>query len=56
MPEATDDIREILRKAYQIEVDGYTFYSMAADQASKQPVQELFDKLARDEVQHKAYL
>jgi len=24
MPETTDDIREILRKAYQIEVDGYT--------------------------------
>ena len=53
---ANDDIREILKKAYQIEVDGYTFYSMAADRASKPAVQELFDKLARDEVQHKAYL
>jgi rubrerythrin len=51
-----DDIREILRKAYQIEVDGYTFYSMAAEKADKPAVQELFDKLARDEVQHKAYL
>jgi len=51
-----NDIREILRKAYQIEVDGYTFYSMAAERASKPAVQELFDKLARDEVQHKAYL
>jgi len=51
-----DDIREILKKAYQIEVDGYTFYSMAADRASKPAVQELFDKLARDEIQHKAYL
>ena len=56
MTQANDDIREILRKAYQIEVDGYTFYSMAADRASKPAVQELFDKLARDEVQHKAYL
>jgi rubrerythrin len=53
---AHDEIREILKKAYQIEVDGYTFYSMAADRASKPAVQELFDKLARDEVQHKAYL
>ena len=53
---ANDEIREILRKAYQIEVDGYTFYSMAAEQAKKDAVQELFDKLARDEVQHKAYL
>jgi len=51
-----NEIREILKKAYQIEVDGYTFYSMAAERASKPAVQELFDKLARDEVQHKAYL
>ncbi len=51
-----DDIREVLKKAYQIEVDGYTFYSMAADRAEKPAVQELFDKLASDEVQHKAYL
>ncbi len=51
-----DDIREILRKAYQIEVDGHTFYSMAAERAEKKPVEDLFDKLARDEVQHKAYL
>jgi rubrerythrin len=51
-----DDIREVLKKAYQIEVDGYTFYSMAADRADKPAVQELFDKLAQDEVQHKAYL
>ena len=51
-----DEIRDILSKAYQIEVDGYTFYSMAAERADKTAVQELFDKLARDEVQHKAYL
>ena len=56
MPEAQDEIREILKKAYQIEVDGYTFYSMTAERASKPAVQDLFDKLARDEVQHKAYL
>jgi rubrerythrin len=56
MNQAQDEIREVLRKAYQIEVDGYTFYSMAAERAEKEPVQELFDKLARDEVQHKAYL
>ena len=51
-----EDIREVLKKAYQIEVDGYTFYSMAADRAEKPAVQELFDKLAQDEVQHKAYI
>ncbi len=56
MNQIDDQVREILRKAYQIEVDGYTFYSMAAEQSKKAAVQELFDKLARDEVQHKAYL
>jgi rubrerythrin len=56
MTDAKIEIQEILKKAYQIEVDGYTFYSMAADKAEKEPVQELFDKLARDEVEHKTYL
>lgn len=51
-----EEIKEVLRKAYQIEVDGYTFYSMVAERAEKPAVQELFDKLARDEVQHKAFI
>ena len=53
---ADDQILEILRKAYQIEVDGYTFYSMTADRADKPAVQELFGKLAQDEIQHQAFL
>jgi rubrerythrin len=53
---ARDQIVDILRKAYQIEVDGYTFYSMTADRAIKPAVQELFGKLAQDEVQHQAFL
>jgi len=51
-----DAILEIIRKAYQIEVDGYTFYSMTAERAQKPAVQELFGKLASDEVQHQAFL
>lgn len=51
-----EEIKEVLRKAYQIEVDGYTFYSMVADRADKPAVRELFDKLAHDEVQHKAFI
>ena len=51
-----DEIVDILRKAYQIEVDGYTFYSMTADRADKPAVQELFGRLAQDEVQHQAFL
>ena len=49
-------VLDILRKAYQIEVDGYTFYSMTAERATKPAVQELFAKLAADEVQHQAFL
>jgi len=52
----SEQIVDILRKAYQIEVDGYTFYSMTADRAEKPAVQELFGKLAQDEVQHQAFL
>ena len=51
-----EQILEILKKAYQIEVDGYTFYSMTADRADKPAVQELFGRLAQDEVQHQAFL
>lgn len=51
-----DAVLDILRKAYQIEVDGYTFYSMTAERAEKPAVQELFAKLAEDEVQHQAFL
>lgn len=49
-------VLDILKKAYQIEVDGYTFYSMTAERTDKPAVRELFDKLASDEVQHQAFL
>ena len=51
-----EQVLDILRKAYQIEVDGYTFYSMTAERAEKDAVRELFAKLASDEVQHQAFL
>jgi rubrerythrin len=51
-----DAILDIIHKAYQIELDGYTFYSMTAERAQKPAVQELFAKLASDEVQHQAFL
>ncbi len=51
-----DTILAIINKAYQIELDGYTFYSMTAERAQKPAVQELFAKLASDEVQHQAFL
>jgi len=51
-----DAITDILRKAFQVEVDGLTFYSMAADRANKPATKKLFERLARDETEHQAYL
>ena len=56
MSDTQDTILDILRKAYQIEVNGYTFYSMVSDKAKKPAVGELFEKLARDEVEHQTFL
>lgn len=53
---ANPEILGILQKAYQVETDGYTFYSMIADRTDKDAVRDVFAKLARDEVQHKAFL
>jgi len=47
---------DTLRRAFQIEVDGYTFYSMAADKARSAAVRDMFAKLAGDEQQHQVYL
>lgn len=54
--DSRQEILDILKKAFQIEVDGYTFYAMTAERAAKPAVQELFAKLARDEVEHQRYL
>jgi rubrerythrin len=56
MAEARAQILETLHDAYQIEVDGYTFYAMTAEKAAKPAVKELFEKLAADEIQHQTYL
>jgi rubrerythrin len=56
MSETSAFILDIVSKAYQIETDGYTFYAMTAERAQKPAVQELFAKLASDEVQHQAFL
>ena len=51
-----DAIADVLRKAFQVEVDGFTFYSMTAERATKPAVQQLFERLARDETEHQAYI
>ena len=49
-------IADVLRKAFQVEVDGFTFYSMTAERSTKPAVRQLFERLARDETEHKAYI
>ena len=49
-------ISDVLRKAFQVEVDGFTFYSMALERATKPAARKLFERLARDETEHKAYI
>jgi rubrerythrin len=56
MSTTREAILDVVGKAYQIETDGYTFYSMTAERASKPAVEELFSKLASDEKQHQAFL
>ena len=51
-----DAITDVLRKAFQVEVDGFTFYSMALQGATKPAARKLFERLARDETEHKAYI
>jgi rubrerythrin len=51
-----DAISDVLKKAFQVEVDGFTFYSMAVEAATKPAVRKLFERLARDETEHKAYI
>jgi rubrerythrin len=51
-----DAITDVLRKAFQVEVDGFTFYSMAAERTTKPAAQQLFERLARDETEHQAYI
>jgi len=52
----SDAIVDILRKAFQVEVDGLTFYTMTAESATKPASKSLFERLARDETEHQAYL
>jgi len=56
MTKELDAIADVLRKAFQVEVDGFTFYSMTAERTTKPAVRQLFERLARDETEHKAYI
>lgn len=51
-----DKILDILQKSYEIEINGYTFYTMTAEKSEKPATKELFQKLAHDEIEHQNYL
>lgn len=54
--EVKDKILEILQKSYEIEINGYTFYTMTAEKSENPATKELFQKLAHDEIEHQNYL
>ena len=43
-----DSITGVLRKAFQVEVDGFTFYSMTAERVTRPAVRRLFDSIRVD--------
>jgi rubrerythrin len=53
---ANDKILEILQKSYEVEINGFTFYTMTAEKSQNPATKELFQKLAHDEVEHQNYL
>jgi rubrerythrin len=56
MDAATERMAEGLKKAIQAEIDGYHFYMMAARSTSDEKGREVFEKLARDEMDHMNWL
>ncbi|MFH0882333.1 MAG: ferritin family protein [bacterium] len=56
MDEAIQRITEGLKKAIQLEGDGYNFYRMAANGTSDPKGREVFDMLAREEAEHARFL
>jgi len=51
MPDETQTL-EILKKAIQVERDGYLFYKTAAEKTVDAKGKEMFESLASDEVKH----
>ena len=56
MSDAMKEILEGLEKAIQAEVDGYHFYMMAAAGTSDPQAREVFEQLAKEEVDHTNFL
>jgi rubrerythrin len=52
----TDMILAGLKQAMQAEVDGHNFYKMAANSTSDEQGKEVFNQLAKDEVEHYTFL
>ena len=51
-----DRILEGLKEAMQAEVDGHNFYKMAANNTTDEMGKEVFNDLAKDEVEHFVFL
>jgi len=51
-----DDYYEILELAIAREVEAYNFYLALADRVKEQQIREIFESLAKEELEHKAKL
>jgi rubrerythrin len=56
MDETTKRLVDGLRQAMEAEVDGYHFYQMAARTTADPKGREIFEQLAREEVEHHNFL
>ena len=56
MDAATKQVAEGLKKAIQTELDGYHFFRMAAATTQDPKGREVFDALAREELEHERFL
>ena len=48
----TDDVKDAIKKAIQMEKDGYEFYQKAAAQTTSKMGATIFESLANDELMH----
>ena len=56
MTATKNEMLEGLLQAYKAEVDGYHFYMMAARSTDDPKGREVFERLAKDEVEHARFL
>jgi rubrerythrin len=52
----SEDFRELISRAIDVEMEAYNFYCTAADRATDDALKNLFAELAAEELNHQAFL